>query len=142
MRFMIIRRADEQTEAGVLPETPEIFEAMGSYMDDMAKAGVLLDGQGLHPSSKGVRVQFRGGEPTVIDGPFAEAKELIAGFHLMDVSSKDEAIEWVKRWPAEIDNNPVIEVRQVFEADDFGEAYTPKLRARDEELRSTVEGRS
>ena len=143
MRFMIIRRADEQTEAGVFPEnSQELFDTMGSYMDDMVKAGVLLDGQGLHPSSKGVRVQFRGGEPTVIDGPFAEAKELIAGFHLMDVSSKEEAIEWVKRWPAEIDNNPVIEVRQVFEADDFGEAYTPELRAKNEELRATVEGRS
>jgi hypothetical protein len=120
MRFMVIRRADEMTEAGVFPDNAtEIFEAMGNYMEDMAKAGVLLAGDGLKPSSEGARIQFRGGVPTVVDGPYAEAKELIAGYNLIDVSSKEEAIEWVKRWPAVVDNNPVIEIRQVFEDADF-----------------------
>ena len=143
MRFMIIRRADEQTEAGVFPEnSAELFAQMGSYMDDMAKAGILLDGQGLHPSSEGVRIRYGAGEPEVVDGPFAEAKELVAGFHLIDVSSREEAIEWVKRWPAAIDNNPTVEIRQVFEADDFGDALTPELRAQGEEMREKIEGRS
>jgi hypothetical protein len=134
MRFMIIRKADQDTEAGTLPST-ELLKVMGDYMEEMVKAGVMLAGEGLHPSSGGTRVSFDDGEPTVIDGPFAETKELIAGFCLIDVKSKEEAIEWVKRWPAALDGNPTIEIRQVFENDDFGEAFTEELRQREDSLR-------
>jgi hypothetical protein len=134
---MIIRKADEQTEAGAMP-SEELLAAMGSYMEEMVKAGVLLAGDGLQPTSKGARVRFSGGRPTVVDGPFAEAKELVAGFNLIQVKSIDEAIEWVKRWPAELDGDPEIEIRQVYEAEDFGEAFTPELRQAEERMRVQV----
>jgi hypothetical protein len=141
MRFMIIRKADAQTEAGVMP-SEELLRSMGQYMEDLAKAGVLLAGEGLHPSSKGSRIRFSGGKPTVTDGPFAEAKELIAGFTLIQVRSRDEALEWVKRWPAEDGDGAVeLELRQVFEAEDFGEEFTPELRAAEERLRAEVAGK-
>lgn len=134
MRFMVMIKADQNSEAGVMPSEAEL-SAMGKYNEELVNAGVLLAGEGLHPSSKGARVRFTGGKPTVIDGPFAEAKELIAGFWLLDVKSKEEAIEWVKRVPCMEDVESDIEIRQVFEADDFGEAYTPEMRERDEQLR-------
>ena len=116
--------------------TEEELTAMGRYNEELVKAGVMLAGEGLHPSSRGARVKFSGGKPTVIDGPFAEAKELIAGFWLLDVKSKEEAIEWVKRVPCTDGVETTIEIRQVFEAEDFGEAFTPELRERDEQLRA------
>ncbi len=131
MRFLIIRKADEQTEAGVLP-TEEQIKAMTDYNEELLKAGVLLDGEGLHPSSRGARISFRNGTPTVTDGPFSETKELIAGFTMIQVRSRDEAIEWAKRWPEE---NVDLELRQVFEAEDFGEAFTPELQEREERMR-------
>ena len=117
MRFMIIRKADKQTEAGVMP-SQELLTAMTKYNEEMAKAGVLLQGEGLQASSKGARVKFSGGRPTVTDGPFTETKELIAGFTMIQVRSKAEAIEWVKRWPKE-DGDPELEIRQLFEMDDL-----------------------
>ncbi|MFL6124678.1 YciI family protein [Actinophytocola sp.] len=136
MRFMAMIKSDERAEAGVMP-TEEELTAMGRYNEELVKAGVLLAGEGLHPSSKGARVRFTDGRPTVIDGPFAEAKELIAGFWLIDVKSKEEAVEWMKRIPC-TEGLPVdVEIRQVFEADDFGEAYTPEQREKDEALRLT-----
>jgi len=129
---MIIRKSDRNTEAGVMPGT-ELLAAMVKYNEEMAKAGVLLDGVGLHPSSKGVRVKRSGGKRTVIDGPFTEAKELIAGFSMIQARSKEEAIEWVNRWPLE-DGDVELEIRQVFEAEDFGEAFTPELREREERV--------
>src|SRR5262245_51234455 len=132
MRFMVMIKSDETTENGVLP-TEEELTAMGRYNEELVKAGVLLAGEGLHPSSKGARIKFTGGKPTVIDGPFAEAKELIAGFWLIDVKSKEEAIEWMKRMPCGDGAN--VEIRQVFEADDFGDALTPELKEREEKLR-------
>ena len=142
MRFMILRKADEKTEAGVLP-SQELLAAMGKYMEEMAKAGVMLAGEGLQPSSKGARVKFSGGKPTVIDGPFTEAKELIAGFAMIQVNSREEAIEWVRRWPAlDADGEVEIEIRQVFEAEDFGEAFTPELREAEERMRAQAAGKS
>lgn len=117
MRFMIIRKADEYTEAGILP-SQELLAAMTKYNEEMAKAGVLLQGEGLQASAKGARVKFTGGEPTITDGPFTETKELIAGFTMIQVKSKKEALEWVKRWPTE-DGDAELEIRQVFEAEDF-----------------------
>jgi hypothetical protein len=134
MRFMVMIKSDERTEDGVMP-TEEDLNAMGRYNEELVKAGVLLAGEGLHPSSKGARVKFTDGKPTVIDGPFAEAKELIAGFWLIDVKSKEEAVEWMKRIPCTDGAEVNVEIRQVFEADDFGEAYTPEQRERDEQLR-------
>jgi hypothetical protein len=132
MRFMIIVKASKDSEAGVLPST-ELLAEMGKFNEELVKAGVMLAGEGLHASSKGARVRFSGGKRTVIDGPFAEAKELIAGFWLWQVKSKDEAIEWVKRAPfAECE----IEIRQVFEAADFGAALTPELKEQEERLRA------
>jgi hypothetical protein len=133
VRFMIIRKADRNTEAGVLPSR-ELLAAMLKFHEEMAKAGILLQGEGLTPSSKGVRVHFKGGKPTVTDGPFTEAKELIAGFSMIQVKSKEEAIEWVKRWPRE-DGDVELEVRQVFEAEDFGADLTPDIREHEERLR-------
>jgi hypothetical protein len=136
MRFMVIVKASKDSEAGVLPST-ELLTEMGKYNEELVKAGVLLAGEGLQPSSKGARVKFSGSKRIVIDGPFAETKELIAGFWLIQVKSKAEAIEWVKRAP-----NPMpgteseIEIRQVFEADDFGEALTPELKEAEEKLRA------
>jgi hypothetical protein len=138
MRFMIIRRADKETEAGVMP-SEELLAAMGSYMEEMAKAGVLLGGEGLHPTSKGSIVKFSKGKPTVTDGPFAESKELIAGYCMIEVKSRDEALEWVKRWPAlDAGGNLVLEVRQVFEAEDFGDEFTPELWEREERMRAEL----
>jgi hypothetical protein len=130
---MCLLKADKDTEAGVLP-SKELLEAMGKYNEELAKAGVLLAAEGLQPSSKGSRVKLSGTKRTVIDGPFAETKELIAGFWILQVSSKEEAIEWVKRCPGPLQGNAEIEVRQVFEADDFGPAFTPELQEREREL--------
>ncbi|HEX8849764.1 MAG TPA: YciI family protein [Gemmatimonadaceae bacterium] len=139
MRFMIIRKADADTEAGVMPKT-ELLEAMGSYMAEMEKAGILRGGDGLHPSAKGARVKFHKGKPTVIDGPFAEAKELIAGYAIIDVPSREDAIAWVKRWPALDGNGEVeLEIRPFFEAEEFGEEFTPEQREREAAMRERIE---
>ena len=127
MRFMIIVKANAESEAGVMP-SQELLTAMGKYNEELVRAGVMLAGEGLHPSSKGARVRFSGSKRTVIDGPFAETKELIAGFWLFEVKSKEEAIEWVKRCPNPMEGESEIEIRQVFEANDFGDAMTPELR--------------
>jgi hypothetical protein len=121
MKFMIIRKADEDTEAGMMP-SEELITAMGRYIEEMVNAGVMVFGEGLQPSSKGARVKFSGGKPTVIDGPFTETKELIAGVSIIDVASKEEAIEWVRRWP-QIDGNGnvEIEIRPLYQLSDFGE---------------------
>lgn len=138
MRFMVLRLADKDTEAAVMP-SEELLTAMGKYMEDLAKAGVLLGGAGLHPSSRGARVEFKGGKPTVIDGPFAEAKELIAGYTMLQVKSEEEALEWVKRWPAlDAGGNVRLEIRRVFEAEDFGAEFTPEAREREERLRAEL----
>jgi hypothetical protein len=138
MRFMVIVKATPESEAGELPST-ELLEAMGKYNEELAKAGIMLAGEGLHPSSKGARVRFKGSERSVVDGPFAETKELIAGFWLWEVRSMDEAIEWVKRCPNPMEGESEIEIRQVFEADDFGEKLTPELREAEERLRGQIE---
>ena len=139
MRVMVIVKASEESEAGVLPST-ELLAEMGKYNEELVKAGVMLAGEGLQPSSKGKRVRFDGKQRTVIDGPFAETKELIAGFWLWQVKSMDEAIEWLKRAP--FDGGTEIEIRQVFEAEDFGEAFTPELREQEERLRAQTESKS
>jgi len=142
MRFMVIVKADKNSEAGVLPDE-KLLTAMGKYNEELAKAGVLLAGEGLQPSSKGARVRFSGGKRTVIDGPFSETKELVAGFWMIQVKSKEEAIEWVKRAPNPMPGTePEIEIRQVFEADDFGPALTPELREQEDRLRAQVEQRA
>src|SRR5947209_1176950 len=133
MRFMVIVKASKESEAGVLPSR-EILTAMGKFNEELVKAGVMLAGEGLHPSSKGARVRFSGAQRTVIDGPFTETKELIAGFWLWQVRSKEEAIEWLKRAP--FDGGTEVEIRQVLEADDFGPALTPELREQEERLRA------
>ena len=135
MRVMVLMKASEDSEAGVMPST-ELLTEMGRYNEELVKAGVMLAGEGLHPSSKGARVRFSAGERTVIDGPFTETKELIAGFWLWQVKSMDEAIEWVKRIPNPDEEEHEVEVRRVFEADDFGEAFTPELREQEERLRA------
>jgi len=137
MRFMVIVKANQDSEAGVLPDE-KILTAMGKYNEELAKAGVLLAAEGLQPSSKGARVRFSGKNRTVIDGPFAETKELIAGFWLIQVKSKEEAIEWVKRCPNPLDGEAEIEIRQVFEAEDFGAEFTPELREQEERLRARM----
>jgi hypothetical protein len=137
MRFMILIKADKNTEAGVLPDE-KLLTAMGKYNEELVKAGILLAGEGLHPSAKGARVKLSGGKPTVIDGPFAEAKELIAGFWLWQVKSKEEAIEWVKRCPSPAGTETEIEIRQVFEASDFGAELTPELREQEERQRAQI----
>ena len=134
MRFMIIRKADKNTEAGVLPST-ELIAAMLKYNQELVQAGVMLDGEGLQPSAKGARIKFSAGKPTVFDGPFAETKELMAGFTMIQVKSREEAIEWVKRWPAlDGDGAVELELRQVFELEDFGCEFTPELRSISENL--------
>jgi hypothetical protein len=138
MRFMVIVKATPESEAGELPST-EMLTAMGAFNEELVKAGVMLAGEGLQPSSKGARVRFSGSERSVVDGPFAETKELIAGFWLWEVRDMDEAIEWVKRCPNPMEGESEIEIRQVFEADDFGENFTPELREAEERLRSQVE---
>jgi|SRR5215210_3180743 len=139
MRVMAIVKASEASEAGEMP-SEEMLAAMGEFNEEMVKAGVLLAGEGLHPSSKGARVTFGGdGERTVIDGPFAETKELIAGYWLMQVRDMDEAIEWMKRCPNPHDEPGAIELRQVFEAEDFGEEFTPELREQEDRIREQAE---
>ena len=137
MRFMVIVKADKDSEAGVLPDEKLLTE-MGKYNEELVKAGVMLAGEGLQPSSKGARVRFSGDKRTVIDGPFTETKELIAGFWLWQVKSKEEAIEWVKRCPNPLKGESEIEIRQVFEASDFGAEFTPELREAEERLRSQL----
>ncbi|WP_223541473.1 YciI family protein [Pseudomonas sp. BF-RE-26] len=134
MRFMIIIKASQDSEAGVMP-SQELLTAMGNYNEELVKAGIMLAGEGLHPSGKGARVKFSGGKHTVIDGPFIETKELIAGFWLWKVKSKEEAIEWVKRCPNPMPGTEAeIEIRQVFEAEDFGAEFTPELREQEERV--------
>jgi hypothetical protein len=140
MRFMIMVKATEESEAGVMP-SPELLTEMGNFNEELVKAGVMLAGEGLHPSSKGARVQFSGDKRTVVDGPFAETKELIAGFWLIQVKSIDEAIEWVKRCPAPMEGESQIEIRRVFEADDFGDALPDDVREQEERLRAQTEQR-
>jgi hypothetical protein len=135
MRFMIIRKADAATEAGVMP-SERLLTDMMKYNEEMVRAGVMLAGEGLHPSVKGARITFSKGKPIVSDGPFAETKELIAGFTIIEVKSKEEALAWVKRWPAaDGGGNVELEIRQVFEAEDFGAELTPELRQQEERLR-------
>jgi hypothetical protein len=135
MRVMVIVKASPESEAGVMPDTA-LLEAMGRFNEELAKAGVLLAGEGLHPSSRGVRVRYEGARRTVIDGPFAETKELVCGFWLWQVRSMDEAIEWARRCPNPHAEPCEVEIRPVFEMDDFGEALTPELRAQEERLRA------
>ncbi len=137
MRFMVIVKASKESEAGVMP-SQQLLTEMGKFNEELVNAGVMLAGEGLHPTSKGARVRFSGAKRTVIDGPFAETKELIAGFWLWQVKSKEEAIEWVKRCPNPHDEGGEIEIRQVFEAEDFGPAFTPELREQEERLRAQV----
>src|SRR5438128_411592 len=134
MRFMVMVRATKDSEAGVMPDE-KLLADMGNFNEELVKAGVMLAGEGLHSSSKGARVRFSGAKRTVIDGPFAETKELIAGFWLWQCKSKEEAIEWVKRCPNPTGADAEIEIRQVFEAEDFGAALTPELREQEERLR-------
>jgi hypothetical protein len=131
MRFMVIVKADKNSEAGVLP-TRELLAEMGKFNEELAKAGVMLAGEGLQPSSKGARVKFQGSKRSVIDGPFAETKELVAGFWLWQVRSREEAIDWLKRAPF---REGEVEIRQVFEAEDFGAEFTPELREQEERVR-------
>ncbi|ATQ73093.1 YciI family protein [Massilia sp. P8910] len=137
MRFMIIVKASPESEAGKMP-SEKLLTEMGKYNEELVKAGVMLAGEGLHPSSRGARVQFSGNKRTVVDGPFAETKELVAGFWLIQVKSKEEAIEWVKRCPNPMESDSEIEIRQVFEAEDFGAEFTPELREQEERLRAQL----
>ena len=137
MRFMVMVRATKDSEAGVMP-SERLLTEMGKFNEELVKAGVMLAGEGLQPSSKGARVRFSGTKRTVIDGPFTETKELIAGFWLIQVKSKEEAIEWVKRCPNPIEGESEIEIRQVFEASDFGPEFTPELREAEERMRAKI----
>ena len=137
MRFMIIVKATKDSEAGIMP-SEQLLREMGKFNEELVKAGVMLAGEGLQPSSKGARVRFSGAKRTVIDGPFAETKELIAGFWLWRVKSKEEAIEWVKRCPNPMKGESEIEIRQVFGAEDFGAEFTPELRQQEERLRAKM----
>ena len=138
MRFMVLIKANKDTEAGVMP-SEQLLTEMGKYNEELVKAGVMLDGEGLHPSSKGARIKFSGAKRAVIDGPFAETKELIAGFWMWKVGSLQEAIDWAKRCPNPTGADGEIEIRQVFEAEDFGKEFTPELREAEERLRSQIE---
>jgi hypothetical protein len=133
MRFMVLVKADRNTEAGVMPDE-KLLRDMGNFNDELVKAGVMLAGEGLHPTSKGKRVRFSGDKRTVIDGPFAETKELLAGFWILNCKSIDEVVEWIKRAPMGVDTE--LEIRQIFEADDFGAEFTPELRAQEERQRA------
>jgi hypothetical protein len=141
MRFMVIVKATKDSEAGTLPDE-QMLTAMGKYNEELAKAGVMLAGEGLHPSSRGARVRFSGSKRTVIDGPFSEAKELVAGFWLFQCKSKEECIEWVKRCPNPMPGESEIEIRQVFDPSDFGEAYTSEVQQQEEKIRETIRSRS
>jgi hypothetical protein len=136
MRFMVLVKANKDSEAGILP-TKEMLAEMGKYNEELVKAGVMLAGEGIHPSSKGARVRFSGKKRTVIDGPFAETKELVAGFWIWQVKSKEEAVEWLKRAP--FDGGEEVEIRQIFEADDFGAEFTPELREQEDRIRAQAE---
>jgi len=138
MRFMILIKADKNTEAGVMP-SEKLLAEMGKFNEELVTAGIMLAGEGLHPSAKGARVKFSGSNRTVLDGPFSETKELIAGFWLWQVKSREEAIEWVKRCPNPTGEESEIEIRQVFEADDFGAELTPELREQEARLRAQVD---
>jgi hypothetical protein len=139
MRLMVIVKATNNSEAGVLP-SEKLLAEMGKFNEELVKAGVMLAGEGLHPSSRGARVVFSGGKKTVIDGPFAETKELIAGFWLWQVKNMDEALEWARRCPEPMPGEEgILEIRPVFEADDFGKEFTPELRAQEERLRAEIE---
>jgi hypothetical protein len=137
MRFMVMVKATPESEAGVMPDR-KLLEDMGKFNEELVKAGIMLAGEGLHPSSKGARVRFSGSKRTVIDGPFAETKELVAGFWLWKVKSREEAIEWVKRCPNPHPTDSEIEIRQIFEAEDFGAEFTPELRAQEDRLRDEI----
>ena len=137
MKFMVIVKASPESEAGKMP-SEKLMTEMGKYNEELVKAGVLLAGEGLHPSSKGVRVQFSGSKRAVVEGPFGATGELIAGFWLFQVKSKEEAIEWVKRCPNPMESDSEIEIRQVFEADDFGAEFTPELREQEDRLREAI----
>lgn len=138
MRFMVIVKATADSEAGIMP-SEELMAAMGRFNEELVEAGVMLAGEGLHPSSKGVRVQFSGSQRSVTDGPFIETKELVAGFWLWEVASLAECIEWVKRCPNPMPGDSEIEIRQIYAAEDFGEAFTPELREQEERLRARLE---
>ncbi len=140
MRFMVLVKADKNTEAGVMP-SEKLLADMGKYNEELAKAGILLAGEGLHPSSKGARVKFSGAKRTVVDGPFKDSKDLIGGFWMFQVKSKEEAIEWVKRCPNPVESETEIEIRQVFEAEDFGARLTPELREAEQRLRDQIAGK-
>jgi hypothetical protein len=137
---MVIVKATQDSEAGVMP-SQKLLADMGKYNEELVKAGVMEAGEGLHPSSKGKRVRFSGDQRTVVDGPFAETKELIAGFWIFRVKSMDEAVDWVRRCPNPFDGESEIEIRQVFEAEDFGAEFTPELRAQEERLRAEIQSR-
>jgi hypothetical protein len=137
MKFMVLVKASKDSEAGVMP-TEEMFAEMGKYNEELVKAGVMISGDGLHPSSRGARVHFSGKDRKVIDGPFAETKELVAGFWMWECASLQEAIDWVKRCPNPMPGDSDIEIRQVFTAEDFGEAFTPELREKEEQLRAQL----
>ena len=138
MRVMVLVKATKESEAGVMPST-EMMAAMGDFNEQLVKAGVMLAGEGLHPSARGKRVQFSGSRRTVVDGPFAETKELVAGFWLWQVKSMDEAVEWVRRCPNPMPGDSEIEIRPLFEAADFGAEFTPELQAREDRLRAEVD---
>jgi hypothetical protein len=138
VRFMVMIRADKNTEAGVMPDE-KLLTAMGNFNEELVKAGVMQAGEGLHPSSKGARVRFSGTRRTVIDGPFVETKELIAGFWIWRTGSLQEAIDWAKRCPNPLEGESEIEIRQIFEAEDFGAEFTPELRAQEDRLRAEME---
>lgn len=138
MKVMVIMKATQDSEAGKLP-SEQMLKEMGNYNEELVNAGLMLDGAGLHPSSKGKRVRFSSGQPTVIDGPFAETKELIAGFWMWNVKSMDEAVAWARRIPTPEGVHSEVELRQVFEAEDFGEAYTPEVREQEDRIRAKVE---
>ena len=140
MRFMVIIKADAKSEAGQMP-SERVLTEMGRYNEELVKAGVMLAGEGLHPSAKGARVRFSGAKRTVVDGPFPETKELIAGFWLIQVKSKEEAIEWVKRIPNPDEADTEVEIRQVFEAEDFGAEFTPEAREQERKLRAELASR-
>jgi hypothetical protein len=137
MRFLVIVKANKDSEAGVMP-SEKMLTDMGNFNEELVKAGVMLAGEGLHPTAKGTRVKFSGGKTTVIDGPFAETKELVAGYWVWQVKSKEEAIDWLKRAPFE---DTEVEVRQIFEAEDFGAEFTPESRAQEERLRAKMEAK-
>jgi hypothetical protein len=140
MRFMVMVKATKESEAGMMPDE-KMFADMGKFNEELVKAGIMLAGEGLHPSSKGARVRFSGNKRTVIDGPFAETKELVAGYWIWKVKSKEEAIEWVKRCPNPMPTDSEIEIRQIFEAEDFGAEFTPELREQEERLRAEIADR-